>query len=603
MPYSKFDSKWFSNVPNINLGIAEAFLTAKGKRVKSFHFHLKFLPHLTGVDPEVRENLVKLSETFGVEYLGLDYVFATLLFEERYVTSRHRFEARLQSLGLNLKDFEALRGVAGAFIENVFSELSPHLKGTRLVGFSCSHYQLSSALLMCSKIKKASPDTLTVIGGKDCAGAFAPELLSHTDLVDFVGIGECEVTVASLLEHIRDRKKPLYNVLFRDGAGKIHQSASKENVSLNALPFPTYDLEDFPIEVQEVILPIELGRGCPWGKCTFCPDKSYNIRCQSKTANRVTAEIEHYQQISRDLKDFIILDSDALKVPKVVVELAKSLEGKGLSFHFAEFRAEKMGKKVLESLLRFGTWVSPFQVGIETFSDRVLKLMKKGVGALKNVEVLKMAAESGVPLQFNLFTCYPKMTTEDLIENLRVMDLITHLLVCENISIHPAEFYLPTDCPIFQNIDYYGLEKHSDSVFSDLFEDFPMPSYSNYPYPYQFDNDEEQFEMSMVFRKKVEEIERKSPGENFMFYRRASNGLQIAACRDGKYMTHTLTPGEEEVYLSAIEKVQPIGTLSKKLGVSSAGLCSMLDAFEQKGLILYSSDRKAFLSLATKERH
>ncbi|MDY6836855.1 MAG: radical SAM protein [Thermodesulfobacteriota bacterium] len=603
MPYSKFDSKWFAHVPNINLGMVEAFLTNKGKRAKSFHFHLKFLAHLRGFDPEIRDNLVKLSDPFGVEYLGLDYLFASLLFEERYSLSRERFEERLHAIGLTLNDFEALREVARAFIEDVFSELLPYLEGTRLVGFSCSHYQLSGTLLMCSKIKNACPDTLTLVGGKDCSGAFAPELLSNTDLVDFVGIGECEVTIASVLDHVHDRKKPLYNVVYRDAGGGIGKSESKENLSLQSLPFPAYDLEDFSIEAQEVILPIELGRGCPWGKCTFCPDKSYNIRCQSKTAHQVTTEIEHYQQLSRDLRNFIILDSDALKIPKMIIELSKSLEGKGLSFHFAEFRAEKMGKKVLESLLRFGTWVSQFQVGIETFSDRVLKLMKKGVGALKNVEVLKMAAESGVPLQFNLFTCFPKMTTEDLMENLRVMDLITHLLVTKNISIHPAEFYLPTDCPIFENIGHYGLEKHSASIFSDIFEDFPMPSYSNYPYPYQFDNDEEQFEMSMMFRKKVEEIERKSPGENFIFYKRASKGLQIAACRDGRHVTHILTPGEEEVYLSAIEKVQRIRTLSKKLGVSSADLCSMLDAFEQKGLILYSSDRKSFLSLATRERH
>jgi hypothetical protein len=603
MPYSKFDSKWFANVPNINLGIAEAFLTKKGKRVKSFHFHLEFLRHLKAFDPEIRKNLVKLSEQFGVEYLGLDYVFASLLFEERYFVSRERFQERLQSLGLTLKDFDILREVARAFIEFAFSKVSPYLEATRLVGFSCSHYQLSSALLMCSKIKNACPDVLTVVGGKDCSGAFAHELLSNTDLVDFVGIAECELTIVSLLDHISDRKKPLYNVMYRSARGEIKRSKSKANVSLNSLPFPTYDFEGFPIQAQEVILPIELGRGCPWGKCTFCPDKSYNIRCQSKTANRVTEEIEHYQHISRDLRNFIILDSDALKVPKMVVELSRSLEGKGLFFHFAEFRAEKMGKEVLESLLRFGTWVSQFQVGIETFSERVLKLMKKGVSALKNVEVLKIAAESGVPLQFNLFTCFPKMNTEDLTENLRILDLITHLLVYENISIYPGEFYLPTDCPIFYNIGYYGLEKDSESIFSDIFEDFPMPSYSNYPYPYLFDNDEEQFNISVMLRKKVEEIERKTPHENFIFYKKVSNSLQIAVCRDGKSMTHTLTPREEDVYLSAIEKVRRISTLSANLEVSSADLYSILDEFERKGLILCSSDRKSFLSLATKESH
>jgi hypothetical protein len=109
--------------------------------------------------------------------------------------------------------------------------------------------------------------------------------------------------------------------------------------------------------------------------------------------------------------------------------------------------------------------------------------------------------------------------------------------------------------------------------------------------------------MSMALRKKVEQIERKTAQENFIFYKRASNGMQIVACRDGKAMTHTLTSQEEDVYLSAIEKVQRISRLEVKLGVSSADLCSILDQFERKGLILFSSDRKSFLSLAVKESH
>ena len=600
MPYAKFDSKWFANVPNINLGLVDALLSGKGKDVKTFHFHLAFLSLLNSFDERVAENLTKISQYLGVEYLGLDYVFASLLFEERYLISKERFAERLGSIGLTLDDFEILREAARSFIDSAFSKVSPYLPGSKLVGFTCSHYQLSSSLLMCSKIKNEHPHVMTIVGGKDCSGAFSYELLSNMDFVDFVGIGESEVTIPDLLEHIEDRTKPLYNVLYKDSEGNIKKSKLKPNVSLNSLPFPRYRLEEIPIKPQDIILPIELGRGCPWGKCTFCPDESYHVRCQSKSARQVIAEMEYYQDISKDLRNFIILDSDALKSPRLVIQLSEYLDGKDLSFHFAEFRAQKMDKKVLESLLRFGNWISHFQVGIETFSDRVLGLMKKGVSAIRNVEVLKMAAELGVPLQFNLFTCYPNMTSHDLEENLKVMDLITHLLVYENILIYPGEFYLPTDCPVFLNIDRYRLEQNEESIFSDIFEDFAMPSYSNYPYPYEFDNDEEQFEISAKIRAKVEEIKSKSRTENFMCYERSAKHLKIFVCIDGQKTNYTFKYPERDIYLSAVEKSQRIDKVAKTVGLSSAEVRSALRDFEEKGLILFSADRRSFLSLATK---
>ncbi len=601
MPYARFISKWFANVPNINLGIMQSFLTEKGKSVKTFHFHLEFLPYLKNLNPHITENLLKLTEQFGVEYMGLDYIFASLLFEDKFLQSKERFAERLEPTGLTLEDLKELRNAARSFIESAFLRLLPYLKNTKLAGFSCSHYQLSSSLLMCSKIKNSYPDIKTVIGGKDCSGAFAHVLLKHIDCLDFVGISECEVTVDSLLEHINDNAKDFYNVVFRDKDGEIKNSKSKPNISINSIPFPQYDFDNFPVELSEIILPLEFGRGCPWKRCTFCPDESYNILCQTKTAERLKEEIEYYQSISKDLRNFFILDSDALKDPKVIIEMSKYLESKNLNFIYAEFRAERIDKEVLGAIMRFGNWVSNFQIGIETFSDRILQVMNKGVTVLKNVEVLKAAAELGVPIQFNLFTCFPNMTEDDMKENFRVMELITHILVSKNIQIYPGEFYLPTDCPVFLNIDNYGLKKHSDNIFSLIFEDFNMPSYSNYPYPYQFDNDDEQFRVSGLIRKKVEEIKSKNPRNNFVVYKISSNGLRIEVCRDGQIFSHLLHSREKDIYLSAIEKSQQTREVSEKTGLSLDELSSILNDFEQKGLILYSSDRKSFLSLATED--
>jgi radical SAM superfamily enzyme YgiQ (UPF0313 family) len=598
MPYARFISKWFANVPNINLGIMQSFLTEKGKSTKTFHFHLDFLPYLKNFPQRITDNLVTLTEQFGVEYMGLDYIFASLLFEKNYAASHDLFRERLDAAGLTMSDFEELRGVAKTFIESSFSKIAPHLNGTKLIGFSCSHYQLSGSLLLCSMIKKAHPEISTIIGGKDCSGDFASDVLKNINSVDFVGISECEVTIDSLLEHIDDDGKDVYNVIYRDKTGGIKKAESKPNVSINTLPFPRYSFSELPLRLDEIILPIEFGRGCPWKRCTFCPDESYHILCQAKKADRVRDEIEYYHSVSKDLRNFFILDSDALKDPKEIIKIAGHLEGKNLNFIYAEFRAERMDRKVLSAIMRFGNWVSNFQIGIETFSDRVLQLMNKGVTALKNVEVLKAAAELGVPVQFNLFTCFPGMTNADMQENVRVMDLVIHILVGGNFSMFPGEFYLPTDCPIFLDPAGYHIKKHDESVFSSAFRDFPMPSYSNYPYPYEFDNDEEQYGMSMLLREKVEEIRSKRPEENYMTYRVSQDGLEIAVCRNGQTSTHMLHDSEKDIYLSAVEQIQNIDKVSGRLGLPLEKVTAILDDFALKGLILYSPAQKAFLSLA-----
>jgi len=600
MPYTRFISRWFANTPNINLGIMQALLTEKGRSTKSFHFHLDFLPHMRSIEPQLWENFLNQSEQFGVEYMGVDYVFASILFQDSYEKSKHLFRERLDAMGLTLDDFETMRGIVKTFAESAFMKLSPHLKDTKLVGFSCSHYQLSSSLLLCSWIKKMYPHVRTVLGGKDCSGTLAYDLMRNMDYIDYVGFSECEVTIEGLLKHLDDGTSKLYNLLYRDKDGVIRKSEARPNLSINSLPFPQYRFEEFPLELHEIILPIEFGRGCPWKRCTFCPDESYNIQCQAKTAERLREEIDYYRGISEELSNFFILDSDALKDKRVILDISRYLDGKQLKFHYAEFRAERMDREVLDAILHFGNWVSNFQIGIESFSDSILKLMNKGVTVLKNVEVIKAAVELGVPLQFNLFTCYPNMTFDHLAENTRVLDMISHLLLSDNIQIFPGEFYLPTDCAIFLNPEQYGLQKQSENIFSFIFEEFPLPSYSNYPYPFLFGNDEEQFRMSKVIRRKVEEIKGKKKDDTFMVYEKMKDGLLITSASDGVRTPQFMSSPEADVYLSAVETIQQVSDISQKLGIPLDKIDAILGGFEEKGLTLLSPDKKSFLSLATK---
>ncbi|KPK43327.1 MAG: hypothetical protein AMK74_07095 [Nitrospira bacterium SM23_35] len=181
------------------------------------------------------------------------------------------------------------------------------------------------------------------------------------------------------------------------------------------------------------------------------------------------------------------------------------------------------------------------------------------------------------------------------------MDRIMHILVRDTIQIFPGEFYLPADSPIFLNTDQFRLTKSNESIFSSIFDDFSMPSYSNYPYPYQFENDEEQYRFSMELRAKVDEIKGKNAEDTYMVYSAASDGLEIEISHNGRQLKHSLRGIEQKIYLSAVEKIREISMLSPEFGTPAEDVFDILKDFEQKGIILFSADRTSFLSLATEK--
>ena len=67
------------------------------------------------------------------------------------------------------------------------------------------------------------------------------------------------------------------------------------------------------------------------------------------------------------------------------------------------------------------------QPGIESFSDHVLQLMRKGVSALQNVQTLKWLTEFGVRTSYNLLVGFPGETDGDYADLLALIRRLHHL--------------------------------------------------------------------------------------------------------------------------------------------------------------------------------
>lgn len=172
-------------------------------------------------------------------------------------------------------------------------------------------------------------------------------------------------------------------------------------------------------------LPVETARGCWWGArshCTFCGLNGSTMTFRSKTPGRVVDEFttlrERYGTRAFGVVDDI-LDSRYFHTTLPLLAQRKlDLE------LFWEVKANLSRAQV--RMLR-DAGVVCIQPGIESFSDHVLALMKKGTTALRNIELLKWCQEYGITPFWNLLYGFPGETADDYRETTTLIRAIWHL--------------------------------------------------------------------------------------------------------------------------------------------------------------------------------
>ncbi len=303
-----------------------------------------------------------------------------------------------------------------------------------LVGLSCCFSQLTSSLYFIKEIKKRSSKIKIVIGGSSCSEDMGKSLIQNLEEIDFVIQGEGELPLSYLVSCLIEGKE----------VGDFPGILSKSNCdlfgvsqinNLDKLPIPDYS--DYFIQAErisskrpfQIKLPMEISRGCWWGRCRFC---NLNIQWRgyrSKSKERVISEIrtliERHQILSISFMDNLIPPNSK----EIFVELSKIKKDLSL---FAEIRANTP----LDLLIWMGkAGMNEIQVGVEALSSRLLKKMNKGTTAIQNIEIMKNCEAKGMPkIAGNLILEFPGSDEEDVKETLNNLDFVFPFYPLKGIS-------------------------------------------------------------------------------------------------------------------------------------------------------------------------
>ena len=281
-------------------------------------------------------------------------------------------------------------------------------------------------------IKGLAPATPVLLGGgyvntelRDLAD---PRVFDH---VDFITVDDGEAPLLAILDHLRDRQKPLFRTFVREG-GKVTLASdpARKDVPFVSTGTPSYAglALDRYVSLFEMLNPMHrlwsdgrwnkltIAHGCYWKQCTFCDvSLDYIARYERAPADLLVDRIEALVAETGQT-GFHFVDEAA--PPAALEALANKLIERGVIITWwTNVRFEKSFTPALAKLLARAGCVA-VSGGLEVASDRLLKLMKKGVSVEQVARVTRAFTDAGIMVHAYLMYGFPTQTAQDTIDAL-----------------------------------------------------------------------------------------------------------------------------------------------------------------------------------------
>ncbi|HET7570185.1 MAG TPA: RiPP maturation radical SAM C-methyltransferase [Gammaproteobacteria bacterium] len=394
---------WFwSTMPSIQVGIVRQLLADFGTT-------------------RAHEFYVDLTDRIGADlYAALadDSGFvAERLFSLRYFDDGlERDQAKTPFLGVHSKEVEdALFTFLPPIIDDLMDKWVEELTAQNYdaVFFSLTINQNAASMLMAKRLKEWRPDLPIIFGGSSCAGPMGRALAKVCPEADIIVHGEAEVTLPHLMKALQQAEPDLSAIpaiSWRDG-DDIRTNPRPPLHNLQA-PRNSLDFGDYfkrveaakNLELKDVWIPFESSRGCWYGthvQCTFCGLNEI-ITYRERNNDTLVDELASYHEQYHSSQFFSV---DLIMPMHFFKDVLPRLEQEGNDWSIfyeikANLKREQMGQLAKSGILRI-------QPGIESLHDDVLKLMKKGVSALQNIQTLKWGKQYGIDVGWNIITGFP----------------------------------------------------------------------------------------------------------------------------------------------------------------------------------------------------
>jgi len=359
------------------------------------------------------------------------------------------------SMNRILSDREALGDDVWRRVEALFREhcLARVLaENPTVVGFSILGEQQLAATIACTHWLRREYGGTIVWGGSDIRythDKMQREDAWWRDLPDYICLGEGETALRRLADPERrngSAKAP--QVLVIDDLLALEPGARYEEIpGLASAPFlggalpvkhyedvdrlGTYSFDGLDLAgylMPEPVVPYQASRGCHWGICAFCDhEEGYRRHYRPKTVQRVVDDMEAFR-LAHGITHLQFVD-EAIE-PEWFEAFLDEIEARGLAGVYRWSNYSKISPEATPALLERGFRLGCRMIlfGVETFNQRLLKLVKKGILREQIFRQLRDTASAGIRCWIWLISGLPTQTPEELLADVRDLESVFGLV-------------------------------------------------------------------------------------------------------------------------------------------------------------------------------
>jgi len=310
-----------------------------------------------------------------------------------------------------------------------------------IVGVTAITPMIYEAVATIEAAKKSCPNAVTILGGPH-ATFCSNETLESCNELDVICLGEGEETLIEIVRAVEKgvNLRDVRGIVYRKN-GHIFKTESRPLIKdLDSLPFPARHM--LPMSRYTVfgksypMINIVSTRGCPFS-CTFCSSSRIFGRCyRARTPQNVVDEIEQVTQKYK-VNSFEFSDDtftlDRGRVEKICEEIIRQ----SLDISWAcSSRADLMTRDLLFKMKKAGCHLIFY--GIESGSERILKLMNKGETHAQMIKAVKITKEAGIETLGSFILGYPEETRSELLQT---------IAFAKKLGVDFAEFSIATPYP------------------------------------------------------------------------------------------------------------------------------------------------------------
>jgi radical SAM superfamily enzyme YgiQ (UPF0313 family) len=314
------------------------------------------------------------------------------------VLSEHGFEWRLLDLRLG-GDISTVKEMIGEFKPDVIGYTFQFTIGAgRCARFLNEIHQIT--------------DLPIIIGGSHLV-LRGHNILEDVPFVEVAVQKEGEYPLLAIMKGIPYEETP--NLWFRTGEKYVKETPILSYFNeLDAIPYPKYPKYDFSQFAYTQQIDILTSRGCPY-MCTFCSVAlTQGRRFRQRSPENVVEEIRYWYERGIRMFNFIddILSVNMKRFNKLLTLLEEE-KFENVTFSCVQgMRADACSKEMLAKMKNIGFQFLGF--GVESASDRILDLMKKGETVAEIEQAVANACELGFDVGLFFIIGNPMETVEDI---------------------------------------------------------------------------------------------------------------------------------------------------------------------------------------------